>query len=139
MDQKPGLLASIRYYRLSAWLKHRDGLGILHRFAIRISSVLSPELPAAEIDFEETLQYLFCKSHKKKKGTLSFLSFGLSDTQVCFVFVFSESEKMDETMKNFQESLTELESEAEHLLLARHQVDLSNSQISVLTVPFLVA
>ncbi|KAG2672202.1 hypothetical protein I3843_13G028100 [Carya illinoinensis] len=29
---------------------------------------------------------------------------------------------MDETMKNFQESLTELESEAEHLLLARHQL-----------------
>ncbi|KAF5446185.1 hypothetical protein F2P56_031831 [Juglans regia] len=29
---------------------------------------------------------------------------------------------MDETMKKFQESLTEIEAEAEHLLLARHQL-----------------
>lgn len=29
---------------------------------------------------------------------------------------------MDETMKQFQQSLIELETEAEHLLLARHQV-----------------
>jgi hypothetical protein len=31
---------------------------------------------------------------------------------------------MDETMKQFQESLIELETDAEHLLLARHQVNL---------------
>lgn len=29
---------------------------------------------------------------------------------------------MDETMKQFQQNLIEMENEAEHLLLARHQV-----------------
>lgn len=93
------------------------------------------------LPLKSTLKKLFCTflANRMKKRTNLFSLFWLIRHLGLFHFVFSESEIMDETMKKFQESLTELEAEAEHLLLARHQVDLSNSQIAVLTVLFLVA
>ena len=48
----------------------------------------------------------------------------------CFIYNLQEflSSNMDETMKQFQKKLTDVELEAEHLLSARHQVTTSLTQ-----------
>lgn len=76
------------------------------------------------LTLKSTLKKLFCTflANRMKKSTNLFSLFQLIRHLGLFHFVFSESEIMDETMKKFQESLTELEAEAKHLLIAWHQL-----------------